>query len=100
MKQEQFKKILLIVSDSFGVSVEDILSSKKSDIKVLARHTLYKSINFMGYNLSETGRLLKRDHTTVRHGIKVYNSMRDTNEMFKIKSDKIMEKLKQIAHEE
>ena len=100
MTKEQFSKIVKVIAESFGVSVEELLSTKKTNRIAMARHTLYRNITFMGYNLSETGDLLKRDHATVRHGIQVYKNVRETDEMFKLKTDIIRQKIKQIANEE
>lgn len=100
MTKEQFSKIVNVIAESFGITTEELLSYKKTSRVTMARHTLYRNITFMGYNLSETGDLLNRDHATVRHGLMVYKNVRETDEMFRIKTDNIRQKIKQIANEE
>lgn len=100
MTQNQFEKILNIISESFGVSKEDVLSKKRTGRVAMARHTLYRSLTHMGLNLSETGYKLGRDHATVRHGIRVYQNMYQTDDIFRAKAQGIRERLKQYAYEE
>lgn len=99
MTQEQFKRVLKIVSDSFGISEEDILSNKKKGPIVLARHVLYRSLTHLGLTLSAAGKFLSRDHATVRHGVQVYKNLYETDEMFRAKADGIKDKIKQFAYE-
>ena len=100
MSEEQFQKIIDVICKAYNITKEELLSPRKTNMLTLARHTLYRSLTHMGLNLSETGKLTKRDHATVRHGIQVYKNLYDTDEMFRLKSQSIREKIKQIAHED
>jgi len=99
MTKEQLKKVLKIISESFGISEKDLLSYKRTGRVSMARHTLYRSITHMGYNLSETGEILGRDHTTILHGLKVYRNLYSTDDIFKAKAVSIREKIKELACE-
>lgn len=100
MTQKQFEKIINIVSASFGVSREEILSNRRTGRIAMARHVVYRSLTHMGLNLSETGKMMRRDHATVRHGIITYQNMYETDEIFRAKAQGIRERLKQYAYEE
>jgi chromosomal replication initiation ATPase DnaA len=100
MSAEQFEKILNVICKAYNITKEELLSKNRSGMVSLARHTLYRSLTHMGLNLPETGRATGRDHATVRHGIKVYKNMYETDEIFRLKSQSIREKIKQIAHED
>lgn len=99
MTQNQIEKVTGIISESFGVTKKDLLSNKRSSKIALARHVLYRSLTHLGLNLSEAGRVVGKDHTTVRHGIQVYNNMCETDDIFKARVQGIRERIKQIAYE-
>lgn len=89
------KTILKIVAEQCGVTVESILSESRKREVVDARHIYYGAIRIkfrvtltaMG---EDTG---KRDHTTVRHGLKKFYERYVTEDTYREITDKVLEKL-------
>jgi len=50
----------------------------------------------MGYGLAEIARHMKKDHTTVMHHIKTFNSLYETQQNFRDKYIKIVNKIKNL----
>ena len=60
------EKILNVVSKSFGISIEDLKSKKKTENIANARHTsIYIIRNMTNLSLKEIGAVFGRDHSTV-----------------------------------
>ena len=59
-----------MVAAQHGVTVEDMLSPRRSAGLVLARNHLYQALRDLGWSYSEIGRYCRRDHTTVMYACK------------------------------
>ncbi len=66
----KLSKIVSEVSEHWGVPVEDILSRKRTQKYVKPRQHFMYLANLSGHTISDIGRFLSRDHTTVLHGIR------------------------------
>lgn len=53
----------------------------------------------MKFTLSDIGRFLNRDHTTVMHALSTFNNLYQTDEMFREKYNNIVNHIKQKQHE-
>lgn len=62
--------ILAAVSVETGVSVDHIMSRRRTDRISRARFQVYRRLRDLGWNLSEIGRQMGRDHSTITHGLK------------------------------
>lgn len=50
----------------------------------------------MGYNLTDIAKYMKKDHTTIIHHIKTFNNLYETQENFRDKYIKILNKIKNL----
>ena len=65
-KKDLSKVILSVIHEKYGVTEDDIRSTKRSANIALARHiTVYMLHELMGVSFSKIGAFLNRDHTTV-----------------------------------
>ena len=72
VKQINIDFIVSVVADQFGISVADIISSKRSAKYVVPRQiSMYLSRDYTSLSLEEIGKYLgNRDHSTVVYGIR------------------------------
>lgn len=89
MNEVHLKKIIEIIAQEFDITPEMLLSLKRTEDIVRARHTLYKTIYRLGSNKVQTGKILSKDHTTILHGLKVYRNLYDTDENFRYRAKKV-----------
>lgn len=64
------ERVIGVVANYYGISVEDILGHRRHYRMALARHVIAYILHLDGAGPSEIGGLLGRDHSTVLHGIK------------------------------
>ena len=63
-------RILAEIADRYGFAVNHLLGQNRCRPFVAARqHAMYKMAAEAGLGLSAIGRIMKRDHATVSHGI-------------------------------
>lgn len=67
-----FKETLRIVSEAYGVTVEQVLGESRNVDVVHARHAIFYVLTRGGYAAAAVGRLMDRDHTSVLHGCKMH----------------------------
>ncbi len=81
--------IIQVVTTEFGVSYDDIVSSKRNSEISNARQTImYLSRKMIDISLDNIGKILgNRDHTTVMHGIDNVEKKIKTDSEFKAKID-------------
>ncbi len=81
--------IIQVVTTEFGVSYDDIVSSKRNSEISNARQTImYLSRKMIDISLDNIGKILgNRDHTTVMHGIDNVEKKMKTDSEFKAKID-------------
>jgi chromosomal replication initiation ATPase DnaA len=58
------------ISQVSGISQKEILGRRRIPPVVQARHHLFVNLWREGYSIAEIGRILHRDHTTVRSGMR------------------------------
>lgn len=94
-KKVTFELITNIVAEQYGVTVENILSKRRTAEIVQARQvTMYLCRKLMDTSLSQIGSFLgHRDHTTVIHGISSVESELKINDEMKTKVDVIIKKI-------
>jgi chromosomal replication initiation ATPase DnaA len=70
-------KIMREVCEKHGVAVSDIVSRRRTKDLVLPRHEIMWRIRHeTPASLPQIGRLMRRDHTSVYHGIRKYEAYR------------------------
>lgn len=62
--------ILKQIADEHDLDAADILSDRRFHRLVRARRAAFAALVQAGYSLSATGRLMRRDHTTVLYGMR------------------------------
>ena len=89
------ERILEIVAKNYGITVENITSSKRTDNIVNARHmAVYMIRENTGLSLKEIGAIFKRDHTTIMSSIDKADSMIKQSNNKKIEYNKLLKELK------
>lgn len=79
-----FKNATAFVTNLTGICLEDILSKRKKEDIVLARHLTMFLLNVKEQiSLNLTGNLLNADHTTVMHGVKQTENRMSINKRLK-----------------
>lgn len=88
------EEILKSVSETSGVSVEDILSRTRKLEIVDARH-IFCGIarDHHQYTLKTIGNFLNRDHTTAMHAVKNFHNRSNLEEGYQELVDKILERI-------
>lgn len=74
-----------------NISIDDIKSRTRVREVSEARQILFFVLNkFFGIPLSHIGRMYERNHATVIHAIKNVTNWRQTDQLFRDKSDRIL----------
>lgn len=80
IKNQSAKRIVDVVCRSMGVNLGMLLEKDRTGNVVLARHTVFYLLReLVGMNFSAIGRLTKRDHGTVMHGVDVLRGLIETD---------------------
>ena len=69
-KRNPLTAIIEQVASEYEVEPDDLGGPSKLGLFVRPRHEVMRRARESGFSLSEIGRALNRDHTTVMHGIK------------------------------
>ena len=90
------KLIVAIVADEFGISVDDILSHRRTVNVAIPRHiAVYLARRLTLRSTSEIGRLIgKRDHTTILHSINRASEILDSDGFLRERVERLEELLK------
>lgn len=87
--------ILIKVGTVFGISTDVIVSHDRHRSIARARFGAMWVFRELGiYSYPEIGRILFRDHTTILHGFRKAETLRETDVEFKRLTDHIIEELK------
>lgn len=91
--------VFQIVQEECGVTIEEILSKKKTRTIAEARHIIAKCLrDKCKLGVSKIGELLsKRDHTTAIHSINVYNDLYETNDVFRDTANRVNAKIGMVS---
>ena len=65
------RDVLREVSRATGIKITDLTGYSRRRSIVWPRQVAYLALHRAGYSLSDIGRIMHRDHTTVMHGIAV-----------------------------
>lgn len=68
-KPSSSESILRNISVEFDVSVDELLGTDRCAAITRARQEAYLRLRELGWTLPRIGRRMKRDHTTIMHGI-------------------------------
>ena len=75
MKRNSFASVVKAATRIFGVTVDDLKGKGRSGNLIRPRHVIYYLANTeLKLSLSNIGRLMNRDHTSILHGV---NSVRE-----------------------
>lgn len=87
--------VIEIVATECGVTLEEIVSKKRSRKFAETRHILCKSLrDKCKMNVSRIGKMIGgRDHTTAIHSIRVYDDLYNTDENFRNVADRVNAKI-------
>ncbi len=89
-------KIMRKVSKKYGISVEDIMSRKRSGEISNARHIcIYLMSVMMNMTTTQIGNYFERNHTTVMSSLDVVKNKIDSNPLFKIEINDIIKDIQE-----
>ena len=90
--------IMNVVTEHFGITVADIISSKRNSELVLPRHIfMYLCRNLIDLPYTQIASILKRkDHSTIMHGEKVIKEKMEKNEDIRNKIEIIKKKINPV----
>lgn len=74
LPSERYALIIRRVAEKYGMDVEDILSDCKNREYTVPRQEAYYDLHKMGLSAQHIGKLMRRDHTTVLHGIQQHKN--------------------------
>jgi len=95
IKKQPIDRILNIVTEEFDVTVSEIVGKTRDRRIVEARQVIcHIMVVRMRLTLKYTGinALGGRDHTTVIHSIKMFNNMYETDEEYRRRADKAIDR--------
>lgn len=75
--------LMRLIVSKFGVSVPELLSTRRAYPIMRARLAAYKVFHERGTSMSQIGRRLNRDHTTVSYGIGAANRLIEEDAEFR-----------------
>jgi chromosomal replication initiation ATPase DnaA len=77
------------------------LSSRSRTRRIVDLRFIFYFIGnkMLGYKLTEIARYLKKDHTTIIHGLRQYNNLYETNPFFKEQTHQIINLVKNKQNE-
>lgn len=91
-KSLKVRTIIQIVSDYYGISIEDIKGSVRKREFLTPRYVLISILHANGFGLTQIGQYLsKRDHTTCINGIRTLNCLTETDHTILHGCDAVME---------
>lgn len=73
----------------FNLSADDIYGDYRNRYYCRARFALYKALQLRGASGAQVGRWMKRDHSTVRHGIERADFLMESDPAFRHAVEKI-----------
>ena len=73
----------------FNLTTDDIYGPFRSNYICRARFALYKGLNLRGASQLQIGRWMKRDHSSIKHGVKRANYMLERDPEFRQCVEKI-----------
>ena len=89
-----FNQVIGTVCDLCEISLEDVMSTKRNRLIAEARQIVcWIMVNICNKSKVGVGRQMKKDHTTVIYACTTVNNLMETDPMFKIKVNKILEAL-------
>lgn len=97
IKKQPIDRILNIVTEEFGVTVSEIQGKTRDRRIIDARQIIcHIMVVRMRITLKYTGihALGGRDHTTVMHSIKMFKNMYETDDAYREKADRAIDRLK------
>jgi len=75
----------------FNLCADDIYSDYRGRYYTRARFALYKALQLRGASGAQVGRWMKRDHSTVRHGIERADFLMESDPEFRKTVNKIVQ---------
>ena len=71
-RSDLIQMVLKEIADLHGVSLELMKGDARNGNLVKARQHAYYELHLLGFSSSHVGRIMRRDHSTVLHGIRVH----------------------------
>jgi hypothetical protein len=72
----------MIEKIKYMIELHNLISTKRSRAIVYKRYYLFSELKKLGFNLSEIGRMLEKDHVTVMHGLNVDNQFQNCDKIY------------------
>ena len=83
------------MSDSYGISLEDLLSKNRSKNIAFPRQvSMYISRELTDLSLPKIADAFNRDHTTIMHGVDKIKALIREDEEFQLQVDDLIKKIK------
>lgn len=71
---------LTLVAEDFGVTVKQLKGWQRHRHMARARRAAYAALRHLGLSTPAIGRIMRKDHTTVIHGLRKFTSEQLTNQ--------------------
>lgn len=65
----RIRDVVTAASEVFGINRDDIMSGSRVGPIVMARKAAYLAARMEGHSFPEIGRIMDREHSTVKHGV-------------------------------
>lgn len=70
LRRESVKRVVEAISEQTGIPAARIVSMSRNKAVVAARHRAFFELQQAGFSLTQMGRMFKKDHTTILHGVR------------------------------
>lgn len=70
LRRDSVRRVVEAISERTGIPAVRIVSMSRNVAVVAARHWAFYELQQAGFSLSQMGRMFKKDHTTILHGIR------------------------------
>ena len=93
--------IVSAIKEVLSIEVEDLQSRERFRTLVNARYIYaFFARTLLGSSLSEIGKFINRDHTTIMHALKCYKDFYDTDLAFKNLASRVRTKIYVLSGDE
>ena len=92
--------IVLAGSKMFNIHPDVIYGDDRTAFVCRARFGLYMALHLRGASKSQVGRIMRRDHSTVMHGLTRAERMMEKDDSFKRVVDKLVSMHVDLGHRE
>lgn len=74
LRRDSVRRVVEAIATRTGIPAVRIVSQSRNQACVAARHWAFFELQQAGFSLTQIGRMFKKDHTTILHGIRKHIS--------------------------